>query len=211
MVYLSEQQERFHQPYLREGVGKALETMDKLVCLEEATRITTVLQVHLPNWFWLLDALFVVLLDPLIPGRLLVFVSGIWEWNDIHYDILCTAHCIFCTQEKVNPNLSLAPNAEIWDRELRLNHSCNTSLSQTLWVPGLRGTRLLKQMGKRVGWNDNQTHAREVLNLNVMFWLSFRLILQRIIRGYKSQKDKIHWNSPVTAERNLQGLIKCLH
>ena len=49
LVYLSEQQERFHQPYLREGVGKALETMDKLVCLEEATRITTVLQVHLPN------------------------------------------------------------------------------------------------------------------------------------------------------------------
>ena len=141
----------------------------------------------------------------------IVFVSGIWEWNDIHYDILCTAHCIFCTQEKVNPNLSLAPNAEIWDRELRFNHSCNTSLSQTLWVPGLRGTGLLKQMGKRVGWNDNQTHAREVLNLNVMFWLSFRLILQRIIRGYKSQKDKIHWNSPVTAERNLQGLIKCLH
>ena len=141
----------------------------------------------------------------------IVFVSGIWEWNDIHYDILCTAHCIFCTQEKVNPNLSLAPNAEIWDRELRFNHSCNTSLSQTLWVPGLRGTGLLKQMGKRVGWNDNQTHTREVLNLNVMFWLSFRLILQRIIRGYKSQKDKIHWNSPVTAERNLQGLIKCLH
>ena len=169
MVYLSEQQERFHQPYLREGVGKALETMDKLVCLEEATRITTVLQVHLPNWFWLLDALFVVLLDPLIPGRLLVFVSGIWEWNDIHYDILCTAHCIFCTQEKVNPNLSLAPNAEIWDRELRFNHSCNTSLSQTLWVPGLRGTGLLKQMGKGVRWNDNQIHTREVLNLNVIF------------------------------------------
>lgn len=90
----------------------------------------------------------------------IVFVSGIWEWNDIHYDILCTAHCIFCTQEKVNPNLSLAPNAEIWDRELRFNHSCNTSLSQTLWVPGLRGTGFLRQMGKRVRC-DRQPNTQE--------------------------------------------------
>lgn len=92
-----------------------------------------------------------------------------------------------------------------------INKIIKWQVPQTLWVPGLRGTGFLRQMGKRVGWSDNQAHTREVLNLNVMFWLSFRLILQRIIRGYKSQKDKIHWNSPVTAERNLQGLIKCLH
>jgi hypothetical protein len=47
-----------------------------------------------------------------------------------------------------------------------------------------------------------------VLNLNVMFWLSFRLILQRIIRRYKSQKDKIHWDSPVTAEREMAQPLK---
>lgn len=131
------------------------------------------------------------------------------EQYTLWYFVYCPLYILY--PRKSESNLSLAPNAEIWDRELRFNHSCNISLSQTLWVPGLRGTGLLKQMGKRVGWNDNQTLAREVLNLNVMFWLSFRLILQRIIRGYKSQKDKIHWNSPVTAERNLQGLIKCLH
>ena len=64
-------------------------------------------------------------------------------------------------------------------------------LPQTLWAPLSAWNGSLVAGGQSIGI-DKQMHTREVLNLNVMFWLSFRLILQRIIRGYKSQKDKIH-------------------
>jgi len=54
-------------------------------------------------------------------------------------------------------------------KKMKENQKPKTKLPQTLWVPGLRGTGLLKQMGKGVRWNDNQIHTREVLNLNVIF------------------------------------------
>lgn len=75
-----------------------------------------------------------------MPWLLLIWYLILALDNESMYIVIFfySVHCMLCTWKEVPiPNLDLTAHAEIWDRELCFNNSCNTSLP-SLWFSQTR-------------------------------------------------------------------------